>query len=76
MMSKDKSELMVVMSKQELEDMLYRYGKICNDQLYKGLLNHINDILDRVDSVEEMVEYIKLSVQPKSRGRKKKAVEE
>jgi hypothetical protein len=72
-----KTEIIVTnISKQEFEDLLYKYTRIANDQLYKGLVNHIFRIEDRLGAMEETLEYLKLSQQTQPRTRKKKVVDE
>jgi hypothetical protein len=70
-MRNENSELMVTLTIEELEDLLYKYTRIANDQLYKGLANHIFSIQDQLRDIEKTVEYLKVCQQVKPRRKKK-----
>jgi hypothetical protein len=64
-MSKRK-EKTVILSEGEFEDLLYfssyRASRRSNDELFKGLMPIVNRLLDRIDGIEEQLEYIKRSM--------------
>jgi len=49
----------VVISRKEFEDLMYRYSKIANDQLYKGLSTFLHSYEESFKELFEEVDYIK-----------------
>lgn len=54
---------LIVIRKDELEDLIYKYCRISNDQLYKGLASFLYTFGDEHKKIIEQLDYIKAYIQ-------------
>ncbi|MEC1726939.1 hypothetical protein P9E34_19715 [Schinkia azotoformans] len=59
MKNKTKTDQLVVIRKDELEDMIYHYCRIANDQLYKGLSTYLYTFGEEHKTIINELDYIK-----------------
>jgi hypothetical protein len=74
-MKVDKNELLVTMTIDQLDDLIYKVTANTNNRLFKGIYPYIQDLQDQQTIIIEQLDYIKACLQAKPRGRKKKVVD-
>jgi hypothetical protein len=69
-----KNDRLIFMTEYQLESLVHSKSRKANQELYNGISNVLNDIQRQLRTIQDELDYIKLSTQPKPR--KKKAVED